>query len=162
MPHWRPMQAQDLPAVMAVANIIHPDLPEDEAVFAERRALFPQGSWVVEKAGEIMGYAVSHPIPPETPPALNARLHAIPPEATDYYIHDVALLPSLRGSGLARQGVETLLQVARDYDTCALVSVYGTRDFWGRFGFVPSPKDMTEKLQPYGEGAVFMQRPSTL
>lgn len=159
MPQWRPMRADDLPAVMAVANTIHPDLPEDEAVFAERQALFPQGCWVVEEKGAIMGYAVSHPIMPQTPPALNSLLGSIPPEATDYYIHDVALLPALRGTGLARQGIETLLQVAQDYRQCVLVSVYGTGEFWGRFGFHPSKQDMAKKLEPYGEGAVFMQRP---
>ena len=155
---WRHMQADEITEVIALADRIHPDLPEEAAVFPERQRLFPQGCLVLEVEGQIMGYAVSHPILRDTPPALNALLGAIPPEAQDYYIHDVALAPELRGSGLARQGIERLLEVAKGYDRACLVSVYGTAEFWGRFVFRPSEADMTRKLAPYGEGAVFMVR----
>lgn len=156
---WRPMRAADLPEVMAVANEVHLDLPEDEAVFAERVALYPAGCLVLQMPdGEIAGYAISHPIVPDQPPCLNSLLGEISVQAREYYIHDVALLPKLRGSGLAKAVIRQLLQQARGFDGVALVSVYGTADFWGRFGFVKSPRDMGAKLAAYGDGAVYMTR----
>ena len=159
MAMWRKMQAGDLAAVMAVADAVHAGLPEDEAVFAERLALYPEGCLALELPdGEVAGYAISHPILPASPPKLNSLLGAIPAGADEYYIHDVALLPKLRGSGLARPAIEHLLDHARRYRSVALVSVYGTGPFWSRFGFVQSTRDMGDKLAPYGEDAVFMAR----
>ena len=37
---WRAMRAADLPAVEAVAEAIHLEFPEDEAVFAERHGAY--------------------------------------------------------------------------------------------------------------------------
>jgi hypothetical protein len=53
-----------------------------------------------------------------------------------------------------------LLDLASDFDTTALVSVYGTVGFWSRFGFAPSAEDMTGKLLPYGADATYMVRPN--
>ena len=84
---------------------------------------------------------------------------------TQYYIHDVAVLPEGRGRGLARECVERLLGVAegRGYETCCLVSVYGTGRFWGRWGFVRPEagrvgEDLEEKVRGYGGDAVFLVR----
>jgi ribosomal protein S18 acetylase RimI-like enzyme len=42
------MTLADLPALLAIADVVHPDYPEDPAVFEERLALFPAGCWVLE------------------------------------------------------------------------------------------------------------------
>jgi len=47
-PIWRPMTPADLPALLAIADIVHPSYPEDAAVFEERLALFPAGCLVLE------------------------------------------------------------------------------------------------------------------
>lgn len=156
---WRPMAADDLPAVLDVSVRVHPGFPEGEAMFRNRLALFPAGCLVLEEAGAIAGYAVSHPIRRYRPPPLDVLLDALPADADDYYVHDVALLPRARGGGQARAGIERVLDVAAAYPTASLVSVYGTAPFWQRFGFAPvSDRDMREKLTPYGEGAVYMLR----
>ena len=46
--NWRPMTAADLSAMLSVADIVHPNYPEDPAVFEERLALFPAGCLVLE------------------------------------------------------------------------------------------------------------------
>ena len=40
---WRAMRAGDLAAVMDIAAVVHPELPEKVEVFAERLSLFPRG-----------------------------------------------------------------------------------------------------------------------
>jgi len=152
------MRAGDLDGVLALADRVHPGLPESRAVFAERLALFPAGCIVLARAGGVAGYAVSHPIRPAEPPRLDALLGRIPTGATQYYIHDLALAPEARGTGAAAAAVSRLLLAAPPYPTTALVSVYGTAGFWERFGFRKSGEDMAAKLAPYGAGAVFMVR----
>ncbi|AEO64769.1 uncharacterized protein THITE_48458 [Thermothielavioides terrestris NRRL 8126] len=165
MPTWRPMRESDLPGVMRVADEIHRDLPEAEAVFRERLALFPAGCFVlsdVDNRDAVGGYVVSFPIRRGRPPALNALLDGggIPVDADQYYLHDLAVLPRFRGRGAAAEGIGRVLEVAQRYASVCLISVYGTVAFWRRFGFVPEPVDaaLQEKLRGYGPGATYMVR----
>lgn len=153
--HWRQMTPHDIDAAFDVAAVAHTSLPERREIFAERLSLFPKGCLVLEKDGQVVGYALSHPIKRFQPPALDSLLRAIASDADDYYIHDVAIRPEARG-GQAERVVRHLLEIAGDYQTASLVSVYGTSGFWGRFGFEPAVQDMTQKLAPYGDSAVYM------
>ncbi|MBB5214462.1 GNAT family N-acetyltransferase [Parapusillimonas granuli] len=155
---WREMNHGDIPGVMALADSIHPGLIERAEVFGERQRLFPDGCLVADRGGRILGYAVSHPIAPANPPRLDTLLGGLAQGERHYYIHDFALSPVLRGSGLARAGVDKLLAIAGGFPKTALISVYGTMRFWSRFGFQPSAQDLAAKLAAYGEGAVYMER----
>lgn len=158
MPEWRPMREHDLAAVLDVANAVHQGLPEREVVFAERLSLFPEGCLVLSGGTTVEGYAVSHPIRRFRPPALDTLLGGLPHHADDYYIHDVAVAPRRRGGGHAAAAIDRLLDLARAYETASLVSVYGTAEFWARFGFAPATRDMGDKLSAYGASAVYMLR----
>jgi GNAT superfamily N-acetyltransferase len=161
-PTWRPLTLPDLTALIRIADQIHPDLPERPAIFAERITLFPHGclALVLPSTNELCGYAISHPIRGRAPPALDILLGALAPGADQYYIHDVAILPAFQGQGLAQEGVERLLCVAEGFATAGLMSVYGTKGFWGRFGFeeVRDDEGVERKVRAYGEGAVFLER----
>eukprot|EP01035_Chromulina_nebulosa_P036809 gene36809-49645_t len=98
---WRAMTAADLPAVKALADIIHTAYPEDETVFADRLMHHPAGCFVLEGADAPVGYIVSHPWQFGQPPRLNTRLDRPALPHSTYYIHDLALLPAARGSGAA-------------------------------------------------------------
>ncbi|KAK7932272.1 hypothetical protein PG985_002984 [Apiospora marii] len=169
---WEPLTPGDIEAVMRIADVIHSTLPEGEHVFAERVKLFPEGCLALVKdlnggGRELCGYAISHPIRPRQPPALDAALGGIPPEATQYYIHDFCVLPEYRGKSLASQGIRRLLSVAADTerfpDGACLVSVYGTVPFWGRYGFRPPASidaTLADKVHGYGEDALYLERPA--
>ncbi len=157
---WRAMRADDLDGVLALADASHPDLPESREVFAERLALYPRGCVVLDGDKGIVGYAVSHPIRRFEPPALGALLRSLPADADQFYIHDMAVAPSRRGAGAAASAMARLLGHAADFDTTALISVYGTVGFWSRFGFVPTSEEMAAKLRPYGVDAIYMVRPN--
>jgi GNAT superfamily N-acetyltransferase len=159
---WRPLMAKDMAAVARVAGFVHADLPERDGVFAERVRRFPDGCLaLVAEDGQLGGYALSHPIRRRQPPALDSLLGAIAPDADQYYIHDVCVLPELRGRGLAAQGIRRLLAVAERYPSACLVSVYGTAPFWGRYGFGPPPsvdEALSAKVRGYGADATYMER----
>lgn len=160
---WRSATLSDIKGLLSVADKIHPDLPESETVFAERVKLFPEGSFVLVENDEICGYIISHPIRKHQPPALNSQLGAIAPDADQYYIHDLAILPKMRGQRLAASCMAKILTVADRYPTACLVSVYGTAPFWKRFGFVAGTVDesLAEKLRGYGEDAAYLERQRT-
>lgn len=163
---WRPLTAADLPGVLAVADCVHPAFPEDSAVFAERLQLYPAGCLAFSSGEDILGYAISHPWRAYDPPALNARLGELPRQPETYYIHDVALLPELRGSGAAALVVALLLARAQKeaFLTVSLVAVNNSSGFWERHGFcnVASQKivdaTLARKLRGYDDAAAFMVR----
>ncbi|KAF2741135.1 hypothetical protein EJ04DRAFT_481535 [Polyplosphaeria fusca] len=162
---WRPMPLDRVKDLVRVADKIHPDLPESAEVFAERVKLFPDGclGLFTSDSDHLCGYIVSHPIQRRHPPALDALLGQIAPGVDQYYVHDLAILPEVRGKGYAQQGLEKVLAVAKGYATTGLVSVYGTAAFWGRFGFRKGEVDegLRKKLEGYGEDAVYLERENT-
>jgi ribosomal protein S18 acetylase RimI-like enzyme len=159
---WRTLSPTDIPNLTHIASIIHPDLPERDAVFLERINFCPQGCLgLFNDSNKLCGYLISHPIRYQQPPDLDSFLgEIIAPD--QYYIHDLAILPVFRGSGLAQEGVEKVLRTAaKAYETSCLVSVYGTARFWGRFGFEkPDVVDakLGEKVRGYGDGATYLER----
>ena len=158
---WRQMQPADLPAVNALAVLIHPGYPEDAAVFAERLRLYPPGCRVLERNGTLKAYVLSHPWLDRAPPALNVLLGELPGLPTTYYLHDLALMPEVRGSGAAADVVAVLVKQARSarLSSLSLIAVNGSTEFWQRQGFeaVPDPS-LRGKLRSYGEDAQFMMR----
>jgi GNAT superfamily N-acetyltransferase len=163
---WRAMRAVDLAAVEALGNRIHASLPESSAVFAERCALFPAGSWVAEHRGHLAAYALFHPWRALQPPPLDSLLGAIPANADTLYLHDVVVDPVRRSLGLAGSMIERLPQIARGLalPSIELIAVLGTANFWRGHGFV-TVEASTVKASPvaptlakYGDGACLMRR----
>ena len=159
---WRPLSVEDVASLAKVADTIHPSLPERDEVFAERIELFPKGclALVEEGSTELCGYAISFPIRHRQPPACDTLLSELAPDADSYYIHDVAILPKYQGSGLARECISRLLDVAKKFQVTGLVSVYGTAQFWSKFGFQAADMDdvLKKKLLDYGDDALYLER----
>lgn len=160
-PQWRPMTATDLPAVKALADLIHVAYPEDEAVFADRLARHPAGCFVLRGEGPPVGYVISHPWQFGQPPALNTHLDGpvLPPST--YYIHDLALLPAARKTGAAAAIVDVLAAHAADLQlpNITLVAVGNSVHFWRRQGFdIVITPDLDRQLRSYDEHACFMSR----
>ncbi|KAI1384820.1 acyl-CoA N-acyltransferase [Hypoxylon trugodes] len=161
MAMWRQLADDDVESLLRVADIIDTELPESHDVVAERLKLFPDGCLALTENGELCGYAISHPIRRRQPPALDSLLGGIALDADQYYIHDVCVLPELRGKGLAAQAISKLLGIAERYSSACLVSVYGTARFWARYGFLPPPsidEVLLVKVRGYGDDATYLER----
>ncbi|KAL8813305.1 MAG: hypothetical protein Q9200_000376 [Gallowayella weberi] len=128
---WREMSVENIESLVLVTEKVHPNLPESADMFTERVKLFPEGclALIEEKGNELYGYIISHPIRRHQPPALDSLLGEIASDADQYYIHDLAILPELRGNGLAHVCINKLLGIARRYSTTSLVSVYRAAPF---------------------------------
>jgi ribosomal protein S18 acetylase RimI-like enzyme len=161
---WREMTATDLPAVQAIADALHPNHPEDEAIFINRLKLHAAGCCVLVDGETAYGYAVSHPWHFKEPPALNALLDHIPSPMSTYYIHDLAILPQARKSAAAEHIVSRLARHATDLKlpNMSLVAVNNSVHFWERQGFlILATSELDRKLRSYGDHAQFMVRDLT-
>ncbi len=160
-PLWRAMTTADLSEVMVVAGQVHPGYPEDEAVFTERLALYPSGCLCLADGKGMAGYVLSHPWLPLDAPPLNSLLGAIPRGAAAYYIHDLALLPQMRGTGVAPSIVAHLVGHARrnGFAMLALIAVNDSIAFWERQGCrVTHDAALDRTLASYDDDARYMTR----
>jgi ribosomal protein S18 acetylase RimI-like enzyme len=151
---WRPLQRADLPALNALAGLVHPTLPEDESVPAERLALYPDGCFALDGRAGLAGYLLSHPWRLGAPPKLNTLLQRLPDAADTYYLHDLALHPAVRGRGAADALLARILSDPR-WPTHSLVAVGSSARFWHRHGFAAEPGP---DVSAYGPGAAHMVR----
>jgi GNAT superfamily N-acetyltransferase len=151
MSAWRAMTGADLPEIERIAALVHVDFPERAAVFAERLGLFPDGCLMTDG-----GYAIAHPTRVGVPPALDTLLGTLPEDADALHVHDVALLPRLRGQGRGAAAIAHLLRVAtgHGFSWATLIAVHGTAPYWARFGFC----EMSAAVATYGADARYMAR----
>jgi hypothetical protein len=157
---WRLSKTTDLDEINKIADAIHTGLPERPEVFAEKRALFPEGCLVLGN-GSAVGYGISHPWILNDVPSLDSFLERLPASPDCLYIHDVAILPAGRGHDAAGAYVKTIVELARKdrITSLALVSVYDTHPLWARHGFkIVSSPILADKLASYGQTAKYMVR----
>jgi GNAT superfamily N-acetyltransferase len=156
---WRGMTWFDLASVSSVAKQVHPGFFETDAVLAEKRALYPNGAYLLELSGRPVGYVLSHPWRKNTVPQLNQMLGAIPDTADTFYLHDLALLPAVRRIGAAGYIIEALSKHAqvKGFAEMSLVAVNNSVPFWERHGFaVVEVPALAETLGGYEAAARYM------
>ncbi|MCQ8279726.1 GNAT family N-acetyltransferase [Acetobacteraceae bacterium KSS8] len=152
---WRQAGEPDLPAIDRLAGLIHPDYPERPEVFANRLALHPSGVRLAELDGAPVGYAIGHPWRGE-PPLLDRVLPALPDAPEHYWLHDLALLPEVRGRKLGRAALLLLRGDALGLGLrrMRLAAVGNALPYWETAGFRPIDDALP---QCYGAGATAMQ-----
>jgi len=158
---WRLITSGDIPTVLSIADRVHPDFPEDLAIFAERQRLYPAGAYLFEREGTACGYLISHPWHSGAPPALNRLIHHLPPDADVFYLHDLALLPGGRGQGAARAILDRIVEHARSsgFSTMRLIAVNRSVPFWQHLGFdVEDSAQAADYVRSYGKDARLMVR----
>jgi len=104
----------------------------------------------------MLGYALAFPWSTHTPVPLSCEWLELPPQPTCLYIHDVAIDPSARGTGLGGALVDVLYAEAQRLDVAfvELVAVQGAASYWERLGF----HQLDGNTSGYGAEAVWMQR----
>jgi len=124
-----------LDEINRIADLVHPTLPEPIEVFAERLRLFPEGC--LSLGDPPKGYAFFHPWIKGEAPTLGSLLRELPANPDAMHLHDIAVLPEMRGSKVSSKAVAAAERSAKSMGirTLQLVSVYGTHVLWERFGF---------------------------
>lgn len=162
----RPMQGADLPAVLALqARAYVPFFHEDEAVFRGKLAAFPDWCWVAQMAdGELAAYLFTQPARLGRPPCLGDGSGSHKDGADTLHLHDMAVSPLARGTGLAARMTAHALEAAQKAELqhgrlrwASLIAVQGSVPYWARHGFVPG--QVAPDLSSYGPGAAYLVRP---
>jgi ribosomal protein S18 acetylase RimI-like enzyme len=159
--HWRPATPGDATEVARLSAVHLGVYAEGIDVFDERIRLTPSGCYVLDGNGVLIGYMFSHPWTRHRPPALHQMLGEIPRDADCWYIHDVAVDSTARGSGMVRAVVDRVLRDAAGagYRIAMLVAVSGADGYWQKLGFKDATTDaLRRKLKDYGDDAVYMER----
>ncbi|MGH6793054.1 MAG: GNAT family N-acetyltransferase [Methyloceanibacter sp.] len=163
---WRAMGDGDLPAIAAIAEAVHPTLPERPEVFAEKLGLYPDGCFVLAGGGggadgAVLGYAFAHPWQLNAVPKLDAFLSALPADADCLFLHDVAVARQARGQSASGALVARLVELAERHGltALALAAVYGTGRHWARLGFAPVGNEaVAAQLKCYGAAQYMVRR----
>ena len=177
-PVVRALVAADLPGLLAVQLACYgAGFVESAEVFALRLASATNCSLVLERDGVVCAYLAAYRswrgkvtplhgdfgpnerdglIAPTTPIAQ-------PPAPDTLYLHDLAVLPSCAGQGLAQALLQPLWAEAseRGLRHSALVSVQGSQAYWARQGYTEQTLVCSAQrahLASYGDGAVYMVR----
>ncbi|QDU28898.1 Acetyltransferase (GNAT) family protein [Anatilimnocola aggregata] len=159
----RKMNRQDMVEVDRIQREAYaPTIWERIAVFEEKLNYFPDGCWLCEIDAVAAGYLFSHPGKLSEPPALNAFFATTTADVDCYFIHDVAVRPAFRGTGVGGRLAEQALRIASEqgFTNVALVSIQNSQAYWQRHGFEPS-LDLNASRSvrsTYGEAACFMHR----
>lgn len=157
------MAAADIPAVSELSNRVHIKYPERQAVLQEKFSLFPKGCFTLKEAdASIVGYCISHPWAEGAPPALDTFLETLTKNPSSYFVHDLALDPSVQRRNLAGALVPNIVSIAKGIAVprIALVAVNGSEPFWSRMGFQRTDDTALQASvrRKYDESAVHMQR----
>ncbi|QBE67516.1 GNAT family N-acetyltransferase [Pseudoduganella lutea] len=160
----RALRAGDLPALLAIQQACYgAAYIESAQVYARRLASPVNCSRVWERDGQVCAYLAAYRslLGKVTP------LHGdfgVPHGAADtLYVHDMAVLPSCAGQGIARALLESVWEEGRAAGLrhSALVSVQDSRAYWERCGYdarAPSGQADLARLASYGDGAIYMVR----
>lgn len=164
----RRMLAADLPAVLAVqAQCYAAPLIESADALASRLALSPATCWVAALPEDrLAAYLFTHAWPEATLPTLDGVLARDWPPATllTWFVHDMAVAPAGRGTGLAARLYAAAEQSARalGLTSSRLIAVQSAATWWRRIGYAPltahEAAPHAHKLAAYGTDAILMER----
>ena len=180
-PVVRALTAADLPGLLAVQLACYgAGFVESAELFARRLASATNCSLVLERDGVVCAYLAAYqslrgkvtPLHGDfgliehagsiAPKALTTPTTQTPAPDT-LYLHDLAVLPSCAGQGLAQALLQPLWAEAaeRGLRHSALVSVQGSQAYWARHGYAEHALACNAQrahLASYGDGAVYMVR----
>jgi len=171
IPHLRSVTTPDLPCVLDIQSRCYaPAFHEPLAAFQAKLADFG-AAWLAWADDTPAGYLFTLPLALTDTLALPSLADTSVPrlDSTDHpnclYLHDLAVLPEHRGSGISRLLFAAALEhaTAMRLPHMALVAVQGSVPFWQSLGFhqvQTPPPSIQLKLASYGEGAAFMLRSS--
>lgn len=155
---YRPIEATDWPRILEIQRMCYTEaLRESLAALKSRWLASPEACFVAEKGADILGYALAHPWQDLDAPSLDLPLHASPCREL-LYMHDVAVTPASRKTGVAGLLIRALIARAAAWDLpqMALTSVQGSAPFWEKHGF--QREDFRGDLSSYGKDAAYMKK----
>ncbi len=157
------MQAQDLPAVLAIqAECFDATTCESDAAFASKLAASPSTCFVAARGAAVLAYLVALPADSQQPPALNGAQCQLPAQPDCLYLHDLSVARQARGTGVAAALIDQFwaCMQARGLLRACLTAVNDSSAYWARRGFqvMPAAGPLDARIASYGTGARYMMK----
>ncbi|MDD7910761.1 GNAT family N-acetyltransferase [Pseudovibrio exalbescens] len=159
---WIPMSEGAVDKLAPIMQHAYPHLPDETVAFHEKRALYPNGCFVLVSEQEpdvVLGYVIAHPWRLNDIPPLNETFGKLPGGSDVLYLHDVALLAQVQGVGAAHAILHKLDSLAAEegFKQIAITAIPQAISYWQKKGFeeVHVPQ-LEEKLLKYGMGSKYM------
>jgi ribosomal protein S18 acetylase RimI-like enzyme len=157
----RPFSLADIQSVMEIQSACYPaNLLEEAEHLIAKHQQSPLSCWVATEHQKAIAYLLTHPWSGDTPPALNTPLPPKKPKSDIYFIHDLAVLPSARGLGLAKRLFDTAIDWAKQekLQKIRLIAIAGAADFWIKQGLsLVNDKTLSHKLADYGPDTHYLE-----
>lgn len=153
----REIRATDWPAILAIQAAAYPaeQLERLEALQSIWQ-VSPATCWVDERGRQVAGYLLAHPAMRDELLPLGTVWKELPANTDTLFLHDLAVDPAARQTGVARQLAEAALGYAwaNEFETVWLVAVHESHRFWNRMGF--------EEIDPTGQLAAALHSFTTI
>jgi len=158
----RRMVAADVPQALTIQAASYPAfLREDAAAFASRIAMAASCCFAATRGPTLVAYLLAHGWAAAAPPPIGAVLDVDSP-ADILFLHDLAVAPAGRGTGVGRRLVAAAFDAAArlGLTRAELIAVEGAQGYWAGLGFVPGnpPPPLARKVAEYGASACWMER----
>lgn len=159
----RSAHLDDLPVFDEIQSVCYSSaILESKQSFRAKLKSNPEYCFIAEHEGKPKAYLVCLAVNDETFPSLNAPDIQRPEQATIFYLHDLAVLPTARGLTLGDILVRTALTKAQtQFKQSLLISIQGSIDFWARYGYKPIhpvPNALLKKVMSFGTEAILMKK----
>lgn len=145
----RLLMESDISQVLTVQTTCYrPELIESRSAFLRKLTLFPSGCFGSFECGQMVGYVFAHPWVRGTTVPLDSSDYLLPGNIDCMYVHDLAVVATARGKGVAPSLIQALSDAAstQHLKTFALVAVQDSEKYWTRWGF------RTQYSLEYGTG----------
>lgn len=149
----RKMTAHDHDAVMLVQEQAYHEIPPETKEVLESKFRFGKEFCFVCQAEEkVQGYLLAHPWSGSSVPPLHTPLTELPEHSDSIYLHDMAILPVLRGKQAGRKLFAAFKEAVRHsgFRKSHLTAVQAAERFWEKMGYTIIPAGPQIDLSSYG------------
>ncbi|MDF1836029.1 MAG: GNAT family N-acetyltransferase [Alteraurantiacibacter sp. bin_em_oilr2.035] len=158
----RPMTLDDLNDAQALQRDAYPSfLVEDALAFSSRITHENSYCLVAIYREKLLAYLLAHAWRSNSPPALDEVLGPVAKKEV-LFIHDLAVAPTERGSGIGRRLFTQAMQraVRGGLRRAQLIAVSGAAPYWKRLGFaeIQASSELASRVAKYGRDACIMER----
>lgn len=157
----RAMRVEDMEAVLEVQLRCYDAAKlESSQSFLAKLNASPTTCFIACVADAPVAYLVAVPTEAGNPPPLNGMTYLVPRAANALYLHDLAVHPEARGSGVSSALVEAYFHVLKESKAQfgCLTAVNESCTYWERYGFRSATlaEVRSGHMASYGEGARYM------
>lgn len=156
------MSEQDLPEIIRIQSACYTQIePETKESLSAKLYASPASCFVATCEDKTIAYLISLPWTFAAPPELNAQHCVLSGMPDCFYLHDVAVDPDIRGTGVGRLLIERYFRCMQEkrLPRGSLIAIQNSTSFWQNFGFRPVmlTNSLREKLSTYGSDVHYLQ-----